>query len=90
MERTDADNDRRVDSAKDITQGGINGHRITVWVEPQYAYGHITNDLHNYFRIGRNEYPGDLTITHDLNINRKGESTLHSRSTQRWGGFTDR
>ena len=37
-------------------------------------YGALLNDLHNTFRMGRNDYPKTLTSAYNLSINWKGDT----------------
>ena len=39
----------------------------------QHRFGQMLDNLHNDFRIGRDEYPKDLTSEYDLVINQKGD-----------------
>ena len=37
-------------------------------------YGHLMNDMHNAFKMGRDEYPKTLTSVYDFAINWKGNT----------------
>ena len=40
----------------------------------QHQFGQMLDDLNNAFRMGRYEYPRDLTSAYDLAINWKGDN----------------